>query len=504
MKPQSRLPRSFWLLLLAGLALRCLALNQPLVDAHLIRQCQTAAATKSMIEQPGFPLSAKVAWLGDLDAHFALEFPLYNYLVIALHGITGLLDVSGKLCTILLWTASFACLQPIWRRFLDGSQTFWANLLFTISPLGVFYGQAFMPEMLVQFLAFAFVLLMIRYDENPTLSRWAACAAVGFVGLLVKLPEIAHLYVILGMLVFFRAGWKGLVQPRHLVAAVLTAAGLKCWGNYRDGIDAAYLANLSSSDSVRIFIGTFESRFHFKPWATIAAYLGFLVVPGPAVLSTAFGLWIFLRERCQKLLGFWLISLVVFYTLWFGNAATSQSYYNLPAMAPICALFGLGTAALVARCRVQRWRNLAVVTGILLAVLPAIPVWKYLFTQDRQILAAAQWVRGNTQPKDVIVFRPNHRWDMVDYELNPVMAYCADRPTFVWTRNTPERYRQVALEHARYALITLPPPPPGGLQGRIASFRGVSSLALEPTDWLSSNGFRLLTEESGFQVYKKD
>ena len=88
--------RSFWILLIIGVALRCVALNQPLVDAHLIRQCQTAAATKALIETPGFHLSSKIPWLGDLDAHYILELPVYNYLVMAAWWITGNLDLSGK------------------------------------------------------------------------------------------------------------------------------------------------------------------------------------------------------------------------------------------------------------------------------------------------------------------------------------------------------------------------------------------------------------------------
>ena len=169
--------RSFWVFLILGILLRSVALNQPLVDAHLLRQCQTAAATKSMIEQPGFPLTARIPWLGDLDAHFVLELPLYNYIVMGVHRLTGNLDLSGKLTSIMLWAVSFGLLQSLWRRMFDGAQTFWANLLFVSAPLEVFYGQTFMPEMLIQTLAFAFVLLSLRYYEAPTLSRWLACSA---------------------------------------------------------------------------------------------------------------------------------------------------------------------------------------------------------------------------------------------------------------------------------------------------------------------------------------
>ena len=163
------LPRSFWLLFLLGIALRCVALNQPLVDAHLLRQCQTAAATKSMLAEPGFPLSARIPWQGDLVTRFILELPLYNYLVIGTHHLTGHLDLSGKLTSILLWAGSFLCLQFIWRRMLDERQTLWANGMFVIAPLSVFYGQAFMPEMLIQALAFGLILTTLFTTKVPPL-----------------------------------------------------------------------------------------------------------------------------------------------------------------------------------------------------------------------------------------------------------------------------------------------------------------------------------------------
>jgi hypothetical protein len=130
-----KLNRSVWLLLLIGIGLRCVALNQPLVDAHLIRQCQTAFVTSGLIAQPGFNLTAPIPWLGDLQTRHVLEFPLYNYFVMGVHRVVGNLDMSGKITSILLWAAGFLVLQQIWRRCLSTRETFWANLLFVIAPL---------------------------------------------------------------------------------------------------------------------------------------------------------------------------------------------------------------------------------------------------------------------------------------------------------------------------------------------------------------------------------
>ncbi|HEV2045219.1 MAG TPA: glycosyltransferase family 39 protein [Chthoniobacterales bacterium] len=498
-----KLERSFWLFLFVGIALRCVAINQPLVDAHLLRQCQTADATDSLIDQPGFNLSSRIPWLGDIDERYVQELPLYNYLVMGVHRVIGDLDMSGKVTTILLWAASFLVLQLIWRRLLDRKQSNWANLLFVVAPLGVFYGQAFMPEMLVQLLAFAFILLLIYYDEAPTLARWISCVAVGLIGLLVKLPEIAQLYVILIVLVLSREGRKALWRPRYWIAGALTIAALKFWGNYLDMVNVGPLSFGSSKEKLSGYIGTWDSRFHLAPWAMVCFYLSAFVVTGPSALATAYGLWIFLRRQREKILGLWLLSLAVFYLLWFRLAAPAQSYYNLPALAPLSALFGIGMNRLLASKFVLPWRRPAIIGAVLLVILPAIPVYRYLFRQDRQILAAARWVRTNTQPSDVILFRPNHRNDMIDYPFNPIIRYYGKRPTFVWTRNTPELYRKAALERARYAVVTLPQPAASRLLGILNRFRHLDR-SPEPTDWLETSGFRILVRQNDFLVYARN
>ncbi len=388
---------------------------------------------------------------------------------------------------------------------LNAQQTFWANLLFVVAPLSVFYGQAFMPEMLVQALAFAFVLLILRYDENPTLLRWSLCAGVGLVGLLVKLPEIAHLYLILAFLIIRHEGWRALFRLRYLLAAGATLLALKVWSGYVDSVNAAYLPEWTSKKNLGLFIGTWEGRFHLKPWVMAFLYVSAFIVPGLAMLATACGFWVLRWRKTQKILCLWLLSLLFFYLLWFGSGPNSQSYYNLPALAPLCALFGIGMTWFFEWHKVERWRNPAMVVAILLVVLSSVPVWFYLFKPDRQTLEAARWVRANTRPEDVILFRPNHRWDAIDYPNNPVLAYYSHRPTFVWAGNTPDIYRRMALERASYVVATLPSPPASGeMLGVWKRFRGSEFHQPEPMDWLEKNEFRLLTTEKGFAVYRRN
>ena len=292
-------------------------------------------------------------------------------------------------------------------------------------------------------------------------------------------------------------------RPRYLIAAAITAASLKIWGNYADSINAIYLPEWTSKHVLPGFLGTLASRFTVKPWAMIILYTGAFIAAGPAVLAMVYGLREFVRRHRGDVLALWLLSIVIFYLVWFGNCGTAQSYYNLPTLAPLCALFGIGTGALLKWEHLACWRKAAAASVGIVLVLCATPVLLYLFKQDHQILAATFWIRDHTEVDDLIIVRPSHRWDMIDYYYNPVPAYYSHRRTFVLTRYTPEQVRQSALDRSRYAVVTLPRPASQGLLGAINRFRGVAEMKTDSLSWLTSAGFAPFQEGDGFSVYKK-
>jgi hypothetical protein len=93
---------------------------------------------------------------------------------------------------------------------------------------------------------------------------------------------------------------------------------------------------------------------------------------------------------------------------------------------------------------------------------------------------------------------------MIDYTYNAVFAYYSGRPTFVWAGHASDPYRRDALERARYAVVTLPAPPPQGMLAALYRFREVDRIQPEPADWLEKNGFRIVALEDSFAVYRRN
>jgi hypothetical protein len=336
------------------------------------------------------------------------------------------------------------------------------------------------------------------------LSRWIACSCIGFIALLVKLPECAHLYLIPAFLIIRSEYWRAAIRPRYLLAAILTIVALKLWSHYVDSVNSVYLPEWTSVENLRRFVGSFASRFQLKPWAMVFLYISVFIFAGPAALAGAYGFWKLLRTGWRGVLNIWLVSLLLFYLVWFGNAATGQSYYNLPALAPLCALFGIGVAGLLSIKRLRHYHLIAGAIVIIAATLPAVPIWKYLFQQDQQLLAAASWTKANTRPNAIILFRPNHHWSVIDYAPNATLAYYSGRPTFVWTGTTPQRYRDAALARARYAIVTIPHPAQSGILATVNRFRGVSDRHPESMEWLEQTGFKEVIRQDDFVAFEKE
>ena len=170
--------RQSWLWLVLGIALRLILIGQPSVeDNSWIRQTQTADAIQSWIAQ-GYPSwDAAVSWRGDTGARLAMELPVYNLIVYGGTILGVCLNVAGRGVSMLLWAASFLIVQQIWKHWLNPKESFWANLLFVFSPLSIAFGQAIMPEMLVQLLVIGMVLQAVRYGERPKAAIWWAMAA---------------------------------------------------------------------------------------------------------------------------------------------------------------------------------------------------------------------------------------------------------------------------------------------------------------------------------------
>ncbi|MEO8204861.1 MAG: glycosyltransferase family 39 protein [Chthoniobacterales bacterium] len=485
--------------LVIGILMRLAAINQPLIDAHSERQCYTAACSRSLSEQSGWPISFMPNWCGDQVVHLALEFPVYNYLTIFLTHVTGNLDVSGKLLSILFWALSFFVIQGIWRKLLSERETFWANFLFVFSPLSVFFGQVFMMEMLVQFLACTMILTLLRYRESGRLLDYCLFVLVGILGMLIKPPIIAHLFLVALFVFWQRDKWHLLFRWRYWIGGILTLTIMFLWSRYLTGVNVDY--GWTPDTILAYHLRTLADRINPINYLRIGGYLSVFVTSLPGMLIVFIGIFLFRRRSNSGFVWCWLFSIVVYYLVLGFGPATGHSYYSLPALPLMCLFFGAGFAhVLDFRSKGERiWKPLLIAAIAISLVGGSL----YLFRQDRVIYESAIWMRDNSAPKDNVIFVPGHDRGFINFPHEAIFAYYSNRKIWLFTYKLSEKDRQHALETAEWVVVTTPPGQLSALEKLRLAWRFETPAAAPKTTWLDNSAFAPYFTGKQFVVYKR-
>jgi hypothetical protein len=442
-----------WLAL--GMGLRLLLLFQPPVeDNSWIRQTQTADAIQSWVDAGHPTWDAEASWRGDTGARLAQELPVFNLLVYLGAWAGFPLNVSGRLVSALLWGAGFLLLQGIWRRWLDDRETFWANLLFVFSPVSIAFGQAIMPEMLVQLLGLGLVILLFQYERNPSRICWWSIVAVGALGALIKLPGFSHYYVMLGLILFFRDRWKVFAQARLWVGGIFTLAVLCLWSRYTQSVNSTFFPEWTATANLQGFLGSWEERLQPAYWIRLFFYL-FVLVGTPAAWlavilggTSAFKNWLKL-----PLLAPWLAGLCIMILLWGPRTCMGHAYYCLPFLIPLCAWFGKAAGSLLTREKSRAWGAPALGFALLAGCLP---MAAYLLRPDPVLLQTTEWMKKNTSVGELAIIKANHSAYTREYPELPGFSYLSGRRTWIWTRFLNSQEKRRALETSTWVVETTP------------------------------------------------
>jgi 4-amino-4-deoxy-L-arabinose transferase-like glycosyltransferase len=214
-----------WAILVLGLGVRLIGLDEPLIDWQAWRQADTAAIARNFYEEGGDLLHPQVDWRGTTTGYVETNFPLFPYLVSRVYGlIGGAGEWVGRLFAAISFTAAAFLLYGLaWRLYGLPWIARLSALLFLLFPLGIFFGRAFMPEAMMLLLSIAALSTFERWLESgrriDLLLAWGA-ASLCF---LVKIPTL-YLGFPLVALAWSRWGWSFLGRPllwAYLLAVLL-------------------------------------------------------------------------------------------------------------------------------------------------------------------------------------------------------------------------------------------------------------------------------------------
>jgi hypothetical protein len=376
------------------------------------RQAQTALSTYWIKHDRDFSLAYPTPVLGK-PWSVPMEFPLYQWTVVATGQLTGLgitkaARVVSITCFVLTWPALFLLLGrwqvAVGRRALV--------LAVVVScPLYVFYARAFMIETMALMFALWFWVAFERAVTTRRLAWLAAAMVAGSGAGLVKITTL--LLYLLPMAAWVIARWwrgrgDGTVgrDLRWVAAALAVPAVVSAWWIVRaDRIKALNpAADFLGSVHMRTFnLGNTELRLSPELWAMKARIVGQELTWAPLFVAVGLLLpWLGGRHRVRAAAGCAAVfagALVIFPVLY-----AYHQYYYLASL--VVLLVGAGLL-IVGVAEAGRWRWLASVAAAVVVAGQAYWYGREVYPQQAGTgeggTALTRVLRAVTQPGDVIV-----------------------------------------------------------------------------------------------------
>ncbi|MGC1323793.1 MAG: glycosyltransferase family 39 protein [Candidatus Udaeobacter sp.] len=336
-------PRIVFVICLLAVAARLIFIDQPYVDHWSWRQSDVASIARNFLQNGfrfGYP---QVDWAGNAPGFVGTEFPILPFIAAVCYKFAGVHEWIGRIQAVILFAVSLPFFFLLVREIFGSTAAVWATFFFCFTPLNVFAGRSFMPD--VPSLSFAIIGLyfFLRWIEHGESSSFFVAAIAISLSLLIKITSIVIVAPILYLVVGRLCQTLGVSQkrPTIYVGALFAAIALvpsAIW--YWHALQIAqkfYPHHFFGAGGIRI--ESFSWYWHIAqhtlvssltPLLSLMALIGLLVAP---------------RSRYSRLFHWWLVAMVLFViVLGYGNR---HLWYQLPLI-PIAAAFAGAACAFVA------------------------------------------------------------------------------------------------------------------------------------------------------------
>jgi len=208
------------LIFVVAIGARSTQLNAPPIDAHPMRQTDTACVihffangSLNILE----PRTCLIRPTTNTEGYFFLEFPAYEWIIALFQRIIGSQSwwtyriVNIALFTVAFWSLYYGCL-----RYFNKRVALFSVLIFSWLPAGMFFfGQAIHPDVFMIATLFLSWNLLTLYIKSGKIWQIAAYLV------LMSLSIVTRPFVALSLLPFSLV----LAQNRRWIAALITLGG---------------------------------------------------------------------------------------------------------------------------------------------------------------------------------------------------------------------------------------------------------------------------------------
>ena len=202
-------PKIVFVICLLAVAARLVFINQPYVDHWSWRQSDVAAIARNFLQNGfrfGYP---QIDWAGNAPGYVGTEFPILPFIAAVYYKFAGVHEWIGRIQAVILFAVSLPFFFLLVREIFESTAAVWAIFFYCFTPLNVFAGRSFMPD--VPSLSFAIVGLyfFLRWVQHGESWSFFVAAIAISLSLLIKITSI----VILAPLVYLAVAEGGDLGP---------------------------------------------------------------------------------------------------------------------------------------------------------------------------------------------------------------------------------------------------------------------------------------------------
>jgi 4-amino-4-deoxy-L-arabinose transferase-like glycosyltransferase len=334
-------PRIVFVICVLAVAARLIFINQAYVDHWSWRQSDVAAIARNFL-QNGFRFSyPQIDWAGNAPGYVGTEFPILPFIAAVCYKFVGVHEWIGRIQAVIFFAVSLPFLFLLVREIFGSTAAVWATFFYCFTPINVFAGRSFMPD--VPSLSFAiaglyFFLWWVEHGESSSLFVAAIAISLSF---LIKITSIVIVAPLVYLMCADMSALSKAVTCRRIPKLLLFAAiallpsAIWYWHAYQIA-QKFYPHHFFGAGGIRV--ESFAWYWHIAqqtltssltPLLSLMAVIGLLVAP---------------RMKYSRFFHWWLVAMVLFIiAVGYGNR---HLWYQLP-LVPIAAAFAGAACAFV-------------------------------------------------------------------------------------------------------------------------------------------------------------
>lgn len=327
------------IILLAAVIIRIINIFSPVSGWHSWRQSDTASIAVNFYENGYNILFPQILWGGSRTGYVESEFQIYPFIVSVLYSVLGVNDVWGRLVSVIFSVLTVYGLYLLVRKIINEETALWSALIYSILPLNIFYGRAFMPDAAMLMCSVYGLYFFYNWIGSGRAIYFTLSGIFISLAALIKLPSL-YLGLPLIYIAYQKYGFRLFGKFKLYILALFIFIPVILWYYH------AHQLFLNGGSSFGIWTygqdkwGMFSllidpewyNDIFFKSIAE--RHLTY-----PAFILFIWGLFIKRKHTNEKLFDVWLIAVLIFIFI-AAQAHRTQEYYTLPFTIPASVFIG--------------------------------------------------------------------------------------------------------------------------------------------------------------------